>query len=217
MGNIPQRSMAELYGSMTTSAVTVAHYFGTMTTFIATTCKRIYRITSNDGKMIVNEVLEKNFTLPEGAIPTPKLSLLDVIRNTARKHIDSSKKWGAKVYELLSEEIKSGNVTVMKMAGAALAGFAIGFIFGAAESTLRKFTPIVTCLVSDLLSFFGVEKGKAMEVADILWSYSLSLTLAVGAASLGFIAGAKLGGPVGGLVGAGAGLVGYMVAREAFK
>ena len=54
-------------------------------------------------------------------------------------------------------------------------------------------------------------------MAEWVWKKSLSLVLGAGAATLGFLAGAKIAGPIGGLVGAGMGLIGYLTAREIFK
>jgi hypothetical protein len=213
----PQPDTPEYFAQMCASAVTVGQYMQTIGTFIYTTGKKIFHIASDGEKMLVREVLESNFTVAEAAIPTPKLSLLDIIKNSARKELDKRHDMCMKVKDLLAAEIKSGNVSAMRVAGAAMVGFTIGFIFGAAESTLRKFTPQVTGILGGLIEKMGVGKGKAMDIAESLWGFSLTLALGAGAATLGFITGLRLAGPIGGLVGAGAGLVGYMVGREVCK
>ncbi len=105
----------------------------------------------------------------------------------------------------------------MRIAGAAAAGFAIGFIFGAAESSLRKLTPLFAKGVSPLLHACGVPKGTAIDIAENVWKIGLSVALGIAAAALGFLVGVRIAGPIGGLVGAGAGLVGYLFGRELFK
>ncbi len=104
----------------------------------------------------------------------------------------------------------------MKIAGAAAAGFAIGFIFGSAESNLKKITPFVVDKLSGFMTNVGIPKGTAINLSEKIWVNSLSLALGTTAAALGFLVGLRIMGPIGGLVGAGAALVGYMVGRELF-
>jgi hypothetical protein len=68
---------------------------------------------------------------------TPKKNILETIKNFAGNLLDKASSMLQKAKELLVNEAKSGNITALKLAAAGAAGFVVGFLFGAAETTLR--------------------------------------------------------------------------------
>jgi archaellum component FlaG (FlaF/FlaG flagellin family) len=119
--------------------------------FVVTTTHKIFHI-ANTGKsgMAVKEV-SFDVIADLHVVPTGQRNMLEIIKDFSKNLLEKAGNMLKKAKDLLVSEAKSGNITATKLAAAGAAGFVVGFLFGAAETTLRQHTPLFAGLLSDWL------------------------------------------------------------------